>query len=47
MSAEVTDVSSIQDEDLLRRMVSDHSVLADITVPELLALPLRFRRFMF
>ena len=25
MSAEVTDVSSIQDEDLLRRMVSDHS----------------------
>jgi hypothetical protein len=25
MSAEVTDVSGIQDEDLLRRMVSDHS----------------------
>ena len=24
MSAEVTDVANIQDEDLLRRMVSDH-----------------------
>jgi hypothetical protein len=30
MSAEVSDVSLIQDEDLLRRMVSDRGTLLDV-----------------